>query len=95
MSHSPGEVLVDGKVVAYFEYNGTADVAISKIYPNEWKRNNKWRTNGDERWLLCTCEDESCRVKCVLQTLPLTWNSEICLFCMVITGDHSSYMGDW
>jgi len=43
MSHAYGEVIVNRAVVAYFEYNGTSDVAQPKLYATRDDLEADWR----------------------------------------------------
>lgn len=85
MSHSAGEVYVDGRVVGHFEYNGTCDVAKTDIHPTRDEMNARWR--------------EPCTHECVCGRPPVDvilythygngfhWASQACLNCGVIVGN--------
>ena len=76
---------VSGDVVGYFMYQGTCDVACTRIFPTSkeaWDHNRTDEAYGD-----CTCGKESTPV--ILHTDyggGLHWSSSACLQCKAITG---------
>ncbi len=84
MSHAGGEVIVGNKVVAYFEYNGTSCIAISRLYPTFDEMWNNWRAEG---WN--DCEGGQPPLKVLLYTNygpGFYWDGEVCLPCKAIVG---------
>jgi hypothetical protein len=84
MSHAVGEVwTVTGELKGYFEYNGTADVACTKIFLTETDLWNNWRKNV---YANCTCEDKNTLV--ILYSdygYGFCWLGKACLICNAIT----------
>ncbi len=84
MSHAWGEVIHDGAVVGYFEYNGTTDNAIGRIYhdfDDMWQ--NHWRCGDMGK---CVCGKPPVGV--VLYSdygCGFHWDAFACLACRTIT----------
>lgn len=58
MSHAMGTVWsLEGKILGYFEYNGTADVAYSAIHDTCDQVKEGWRTASNSRDCLCARKD--------------------------------------
>lgn len=55
MSNMMGEVIKEGKVVGYYEYNGTWDMARSDIHPTEEAVIENW---GEDCTHVCNCESK-------------------------------------
>ena len=72
MSHSPGQVLdVIGEIGGHFEYNGTVDVARSKIFATAEERDVAWR---QDQHAPCVCAG----VDVTLVTEGFTWDGRAC-----------------
>ena len=90
MSHAQGEVIKDGKVRGYFEYNGTVDVACTAIQRNPEAIKQHWRSPTN-------CRDCSCsqpRSDVILWTSyggGFWWPSTACFSCMAITGNRDPW----
>ena len=52
MSHATGEVIVGGKTVAWFLYDGTHDVALPSLWPSGVQA---WKRSGSEAESNCAC----------------------------------------
>ena len=74
MSHSPGQVLdVIGEIVGHFEYNGTVDVAMPKIFATEDECSAAWR---QEQPAPCACRGVE---EVTLVSGGFTWDGRACL----------------
>ena len=84
MSHAFGEVWsLDGKLQGYYEYNGTADVACTRIFHNEDDLIHAWRKDV---FADCSCNQQSILV--ILYTeygRGCYWLGKACLSCQAIT----------
>ena len=92
MSHSSGEVIHNGKIVGYFEYNGTADFAMMDIHPTAEERNAHWREECTHE---CTCGKPPEDV--ILYTsygMGFHYKAKACLSCMVIVDGFEPYRYD-
>src|ERR1700761_1676324 len=57
MSHQPGKVIVNNKIVAHFEYDGTSDVNLPQLYSSQEELSANWRQ--DQNWSLAqNCKHE-------------------------------------
>lgn len=89
MSHSSGVVRVGGLCVGYFEYNGTSDIAMPRIYRTFEEVSDNWRDKlGLQPYNepVCDCE----KIPVVLHAHygnGIEWDSEACLEHMRITGE--------
>lgn len=83
MSHSMGTVYdTNGNVVAYFEYNGTSDVAVSHLCTT---RDEVWETWREKTWRDCECGLQP--QAAVLHSEyggGFSWASRVCLNCRAI-----------
>ena len=94
MSHSHGQVLINDKVVGYFEYDGTCDTACTTIQPTKEDVFNNWRGRGNNRPCECPHPKEENWVNVTLHSeygSGSSWESKACMKCMVITG----YKNQW
>ena len=83
MSHSDGKIVCAGKVIGYFEYNGTCDVAISAIWDTYDEMHEHWRSGV---WNNCTCHEQPTEV--LIWTsygAGFYWPGKVCLPCRAIT----------
>ncbi len=55
MSHSLGAIKFDDGLIRYYEYNGTADVVISRHYKSSEEVGDNWRNHI---WQTCECGNE-------------------------------------
>lgn len=98
MSHAWGEVIHEGKVVGRYEYNGTADVAMSRIFDTNDELKQHWRTeHADDAE--CTCGQPPADV--ILYSDyggGFHWPAKACLKCHAIV-EHlrpwSDYEDEW
>lgn len=84
MSHANGEIIQGDKVIGYFEYNGTSDVAISSIWNSYEEMLSHWRTG---LWGICSCEKPQWEdVKLYTDYgRGFYWSAKVCLKCKTIT----------
>lgn len=89
MSHSAGEVIVDGQVVAYFEYNGTVDIALPKLWKTQQEVSDNWRRGP---WVVCSCDPKTETPATLYSSygFGFHWQGTVCLTCMAI----NSPLGD-
>lgn len=86
MSHALGEVIKDGKVVGFFEYNGTSDIACSAVQKSVTDVTTYWRSPDNCRKCECGRAPESV----ILYSSyggGFYWESTACFHCMAITGE--------
>lgn len=86
MSNAHGEVIVDEKVIGYFEYNGSADFARPAVQKTLVDVHAHWRSKGNHRECRCASPDV---VQCILWSsygYGFHWDSGVCLACMTIVG---------
>ncbi|TSC82425.1 MAG: Uncharacterized protein G01um101419_581 [Parcubacteria group bacterium Gr01-1014_19] len=92
MSHSHGEVIQEGKVVGFFEYDGTADVALSPIWDTRDEVDANWRIG---LWTQCTCHQPSTDVLLFTEYGGgFYWPAKACLNCKAITNEYSPFESD-
>ena len=73
MSHQPGQVLdVIGEIVGHFEYDGTVDVALPKIFATAEERDAAWRQDQPPP---CACRG----IEVTLDCESLMWDGRACL----------------
>lgn len=94
MSHAAGEVIIDGKTVRWYEYNGTGDIAISCLYLTPEKLQFHWK---HYHWKKCLCGKPS--TECFLYSSygsGFYWPSRVCLNCEAITENRDPYeLDEW
>lgn len=82
MSDAFGHVVKDGKIVAYFEYAGTADVVIPDLYDSYDELQAHWRK---EEWKKCNCGKEPEEVLLYSDYGGgFYWPGKVCLPCHAI-----------
>lgn len=83
MSHAEGQIIKDGKIVAYYEYEGCADFCFTRLYATRQELRDNWRT---KQFAECHCQGSPEDV--------LVWSSygdegwwrgKACLHCMALT----------
>jgi hypothetical protein len=82
MSHAHGEVIAGGKKVAFYEYDGTADFAISCLHDSPEDVNTEWRNHPFKE---CKCGQPPIDV--ILYSDyggGFYWNAKACLPCRAI-----------
>lgn len=92
MSHAHGKVLADeeGQVLGHFEYNGTADVACTRIAVSEDDMQRTWRSK--DNMAVCTCGQPPSRVYLFTNYgSGFGWWSRACLQCRAITGPRNRF----
>src|SRR4051812_49050638 len=96
MSHAMGEVIHDGRVVGFFEYNGTCDVACNRIFCD---RNNLWDNHWRTQYVndaACVCGEESPGQEVILYADyadGFHWPATACLTCGVILTELNPWDG--
>lgn len=83
MSHGNGEVLRGDTVVAWFEYNGTSDIAKPALFPTVEMLHENWRSDA---WPECTCGQppEAVMLRTDYGSTMPPWPGKVCLICMCI-----------
>jgi hypothetical protein len=97
MSHAEGRFFLNGKEY-FYEYNGTVDMALPRIYENRDEMHKNWR---NDNWRECHCEEKKYE-KVMLETSYGAENgftngdefefidfieSEVCIPCEAIVGE--------
>jgi len=95
MSHASGEVIVDNKVVGYFEYNGTCGFACPNIYATMEEMSEYWREQPVKS---CECSNQEKRIHEVVlwssYGVGFHWKARVCFKCMVIVS-HTERSAHW
>lgn len=73
MSHAIGKILVEGKTIGWFEYNGTVDVARPQVFATSEDVCAHWREPQPAR---CLCAGVPCEVWTAYGNLA--WPSRFC-----------------
>lgn len=90
MSHAHGEVILDGKVIGHYEYNGTSDVALPNVYDTPEEVTANWRKGGRE----CSCGQPSIDVTLFsYYGSGFHWPGKYCPRCRLITGNRMPFEG--
>jgi hypothetical protein len=96
VSHTQGKVYIDSKLFGYFEWNGTSDVIIPRVYKTNEELQANWRTEDEKQagWdLVKDCphrSDGQIVVDAILYTDygdGFHWKGQVCIECMVITSN--------
>lgn len=92
MSHVLGHVVLQpiGEPLGCFEYDGTSDVAMRAVAPEETVQKN-WRTDDNDRACPCSPAVEAPVLLTADYGHGLRWESRVCLTCMTIVGKRSPY----
>lgn len=86
MSHAYGKVYRNNVVAAHYEYDGTSDIALPRMYLTSDEVKANWRKGS---WVECTCGEPS--VPVVLYTdygYGSHWDGKACFKCI---GDHGRH----
>ncbi|MBY0545842.1 MAG: hypothetical protein K2W95_00990 [Candidatus Obscuribacterales bacterium] len=88
MSHAYAEIIKDGKVIGWGEYNGTSDVMLPKIRESEEEVWKHWRERDPFQYQ-CKCAEPKPEPVIVYSHYGCRfwWKSEACLTCRVLTGE--------
>lgn len=81
MSHAEGEVICGGKVVGFFEYNGTTDLACTRVFPTRDELDANWRGSV---FADCRCGKPPADVILYTAYHDFHWPGSACLACMAI-----------
>lgn len=90
MSHSYGEIIKNGKTVGYYEYNGTSDIVLPKIWKTHEEVSEHWREDNPFS-RKCDCgKDEPVQIYSSYGN-GFWWKGRACLTCMVVTEGINPY----
>lgn len=90
MSHANGLVRFEDGTVRFFEYNGTADIPLPKLWENYAKVKAHWRE--DEPWKECACGKPPETVEAYTDYgSGMAWKTKACKSCGVITDTSDPY----
>lgn len=82
MSHANGEVRFNDGSIKHFEYNGTSDICIPKLYDTYDEMTDNWRKYKKEE---CNCKHYEEPVEIYASYGDGTyWNGTACRKCMMI-----------
>lgn len=82
MSHAVGAVRFDDGKILYYEYDGTSDVAIAKLYETRDEVYENWRESPPAH---CTCgKTEPVRIMTTYGG-GSAWDGRACRHCRAIT----------
>lgn len=89
MSHASGKVkFISDGTEFWFEYDGTADIAMPKLFVDNETLCDNWRT---DEWPKCTCgNDEEVEITSHYGN-GRTWDGKACRRCMCITEGFDPY----
>lgn len=91
MSHSSGEVWVNGSRLGWFEYNGTADLVMPRIFLTQDELCDNWRNDHAQPWgEKCGCDKTAAIVVSHYGSVN-AWEAEVCVPCMRICGPLNPY----
>lgn len=83
MSHATGEVYRDGRIVGYFEYDGTVDIACTALRATPEGVHDHWRADNDAD---CGCGGPGTEVTLYADYgSGFHWPGRACLACGAIT----------
>lgn len=84
MSHASGEIWsTDGKLLAYFEYDGTADICCTRLHSTQEGVRLNWRKDNKRE---CTCSAAGQSVTIYTDYgAGWYWSGKVCWHCMCIT----------
>ena len=88
MSHAFGKVhFVDG-LVLHYEYDGTSDVTIPRLYTTANEVAANWRRVDDWVWNCCTCgKDEPVKIYSSYGG-GFSWDGRACRHCQCIVAGY-------
>lgn len=87
MSHSEGNVTFQDGEVFYFEYNGTCDIAVPKLYKTVEEMRNNWRRGSKDT---CECEGEEVKIYTTYGR-GIEWMGKACKDHMCITAGRDPF----
>jgi hypothetical protein len=87
MSHADGAVKFPDGIIMYYEYNGTVDFVIPRLYTTKEEMEANWRSaNHDYVFNNCTCGQMAEPVEILsMYGGGFWWNGKACRTCMTIT----------
>lgn len=92
MSHDAGTVKFPDGTTMHYEYDGTADVALSHLYDTYEEMRANWRKGT---WLRCTCgKDEEVTIATDYGGGD-EWDGRACRHCRAITQGLSPSYNDF
>lgn len=84
MSNCTGQVIHDGKIIGYVEYQGSGGMVMSRFFDTVEEVSEHWRTRPQAS---CTCGQPSVPILIWVEyARGFHWPSEACLACHAITG---------
>src|SRR5687768_10382284 len=94
MSHANGEVIRDGRTVGWFEYNGTGDYALRRVFGTYEELHRHWRTEHAEE-ADCVCGEPPADVTLYTDYGGgFHWPAKACLRCSAIVDGTHPYPDD-
>lgn len=84
MSHSYGEVVLDGNVIGHFEFNGTCTVACTAIRSTKEEVREHWRSPENMAECTCTTPDYTDVTLTTDYGGGYEWPAKICQRCHAI-----------
>jgi hypothetical protein len=92
MSHANGEVWTpDGKLVGFFEYDGTCDFACSTIWRTPEELADNWRKDSINRKCGCGPDGSTDVILYTDYANGSHWSAKACLKCMAVTDRFEPY----
>lgn len=92
MSHANGEVRFNDGNIKHFEYNGTSDICIPKLYDNYEEMKDNWRKYKKEN---CSCKHAEEPVDIYTDYGGgFSWKGKACRKCMMITKGNNPFDED-
>ena len=83
MSHAGGMVHFEDGAIFHFEYNGTSDVCLPKLWETRDEMQEHWRE--DNYWKECSCDNLPKPVEIYTEYgSGLWWKGKACQTCRVI-----------
>jgi len=83
MSHATGLVKFNDGLIMWYEYDGTSDICLSRLYHTKEELSANWRTVDGQRF--CSCgKDEPVGIYADYG-VGSYWSGRACRFCHAIT----------
>lgn len=84
MSHAHGKVVFEDKLVLYYEYDGTSDIVLPKLWDTPQEVSDHWR-EPEPFSRKCTCGKDEPVLIDTDYGYGYHWNGKACRHCKVIT----------
>jgi hypothetical protein len=85
MSHAYGFVRFPSGEILFYEYNGTADIVIPKLYETCEEVQQHWREEGDAAWAPCSHGDDVLVEIATDYGGGFSWEARACRKCPTVT----------